>query len=404
MPKLLNITHRVPFPPDKGDRIRNYHVLKQLATIADVSLIALADEPVPQSTLDKLSTLCQRVEIVPVDRFSQLRRAGTSALFGGSLTSGAFGHPKVRQTINQWNSAEPFDAGIVSAAGLAPYLRLPTMRNKPGFVDVVDVDSQKWFDFAEASRPPKRWLYQLEGRRLRQLEAELPDWAAGISLVSLAEAELYNRTVQRNAAMAVLNGVDLDYYQPNPDLTQEQACVFVGALDYLPNIDAACWFAHKVWPKVHAEFPLAEFRVVGRRPTTEVTALAQLPGVKVVGQVPDVRPSVASAMVAVVPIRISRGLQNKVLEAMAMGKPVIAAPPAIVALQTEPGTHLLSATTPEEWHAAIRTLFQSEARRRELSQAARAYVEEHHHWDRCLQPLTDAIAKAMAKPTVGATS
>ena len=308
MPKLLNITHRVPFPPDKGDRIRNYHVLKQLATIADVSLIALADEPVPQSTIDELTTVCQRVEIVPVGRFGQLRRAGTSALFGGSLTSGAFGHPKVRDTIARWNKAQPFDAGIVSAAGLAPYLRLPILQETPGFVDVVDVDSQKWFDFANASKPPKRWLYQLEGRRLRKLEAQLPNWAAGISLVSVAEAELYNQTVQCDAAMAVLNGVDLDYYQPDTTLPQQRACVFVGALDYLPNIDAACWFAGAVWPKVVAEFPDAEFRVVGRRPTAEVTALGQLLGVTVVGQVPDVRPSVASAMVAVVPIRISRGL------------------------------------------------------------------------------------------------
>lgn len=400
MPKLLNITHRVPYPPDKGDRIRNYHVLKQLATIADVSLIALADEPVPQSTLDVLTSLCQRVEIVPVGRMSQLARAGYSALRGKSLTSGAFGHPKVGQTIDAWNRDEPFDAGVVSAAGLAPYLRGSAMREKPGFVDVVDVDSQKWFDFAAASRPPKRWLYQLEGRRLRRLEAELPNWASGISLVSVAEAKLYDRTVKRDAAMAVLNGVDLDYYKPELEVPQQRACTFVGALDYLPNIDAACWFAREVWPSIFAEFPDAEFRIVGRRPTSEVNALGSLPGVKVVGQVPDVRPSVHSAMVAVVPIRISRGLQNKLLEAMAMGKPVVAAPPALVAVQTEPGTHLLSATTPEDWVKAIRNLFQSESQRQELGRAARAYVEEHHHWDRCLQPLMDAIQQAMSKQKI----
>jgi glycosyltransferase involved in cell wall biosynthesis len=170
-----------------------------------------------------------------------------------------------------------------------------------------------------------------------------------------------------------------------------QACAFVGALDYLPNEDAAVWFARDVWSLVRAKFPHAEFRIIGRKPSAAVQALAALPGVKLIGQVPDVRPFVASSSVVVVPLRLARGVQNKVLEAMAMAKAVVAAPPALAALGTEPGVHLMAAAASEEWVRALSELFTNEARRRELGVAARQYVERHHHWERCLLPLADAI-------------
>jgi glycosyltransferase involved in cell wall biosynthesis len=166
---------------------------------------------------------------------------------------------------------------------------------------------------------------------------------------------------------------------------------FVGALDYLPNVDAAVWFAREVWPLIRARHPAAEFHLIGRKPTPEVQALAALPGVKLIGQVPDVRPFLADATVAVVPLRLARGLQNKVLEALAMGKAVVAAPAALAALKTEPGKHLLAATTPEEYADAIGNLFDDPRRVRELGANGRRFVEEHHHWEHCLQPLVEKI-------------
>ena len=169
------------------------------------------------------------------------------------------------------------------------------------------------------------------------------------------------------------------------------SAAFVGALDYLPNVDAAVWFAREVWPRIRAKFPAAEFHLIGRKPTSEVQALAALPGVKLIGQVPDVRPYLEAATVAVVPLRLARGLQNKVLEALAMGKAVVAAPAALAALKTEPGKDLLAATTPTEWVDAVGGLFTNPARVRELGIAGRRFVEQHHHWEHCLQPLIDKI-------------
>ena len=391
-PRVLYVTHRVPFPPDKGDRIRNYHVLRELARRADVSLVALADEPVPAGTVEALHAVCAEVAVAPVGRRSRWARAVGSALAGGSLSEGLFDSPAAHRVVADWAGRMPFAAAVVSAAPLAGYLRHPALAGGPRVIDLVDVDSQKWLDFAAATAGPQRYMYRFEGRRVRKLEASLPAWAAAVTVVSPAEAAVYDGFTRPGAAAVATNGVDLDYYSPVPAATPvTQALAFVGAMDYRPNVDAAVWFVGEVWPLVRAEFPAAEFRVVGRSPVPAVRALAGVPGVVVTGSVPDVRPFVASAAAAAVPMRLSRGLQNKVLEAMAMAKPVIAGPPALAALAVEPGTHLLSATTPAEWLAAVRTVFASAADRHRLGAAGREYVEARHRWDQCLTPLMDAV-------------
>lgn len=389
---VLYITHRVPYPPDKGDRIRNYHLLRSLAARGvPVWLIALADEPVSPEVEAELKRLCKRVELVPVTKLGRMTGAARSALTGGSLSEGAFRSSEAMATVRRWAGEVSLSAAIVSASALAPYLKQKALDQVPRFVDLVDVDSQKWFDFAAAVQGPKRWLYQFEGSRLRKLEAKLPTWVGAVAVVSAAEAKIYEDFAGAGTATVASNGVDLAYFAPQPAQPQVQACVFVGALDYLPNVDAAGWFAREIWPQVRTRFPEAEFWIVGRKPVEAVLALKSIPGVKVVGQVPDVRSYVAQAQVAVVPMRLSRGLQNKVLEALAMEKAVVAAPPALAALQTVSRRDLIAAQTPEEWQAAIAELFESATRRAELGRAGRQYVETHHHWDRCLAPFLDQI-------------
>jgi sugar transferase (PEP-CTERM/EpsH1 system associated) len=396
--RLLYLTHRVPFPPDKGDRIRNYHLLRQLARRGRVWLGCLADEPAGPETLAELDRLCERVAVAPLSGMRRWLRAGVSLLTGGSLSEGAFSEPRLRAAVRGWVAEARFDVVVISASSLVPYLREPGLEGMPAVVDLVDVDSQKWLDFAAAARPPRRWLYRLEGRRVRNLERTMPGWARAVAVVSRAEADIFDAYAGEGSATVATNGVDLDYFTPTTGST-DQACVFVGALDYRPNVDAAVWFAREVWPGIRAKFPTAEFRIVGRKPTPAVEELAQLPGVKLVGQVPDVRPHVASAAVAIAPLRLARGVQNKVLEALAMGKPVVATPAALVALRTEPGRHLLEASTPAEWVEAVGGLLAHPARRRALGVAGRRFVEEHHHWEHCLEPLLDRIFKTAGTPS-----
>ncbi|MBP3959235.1 TIGR03087 family PEP-CTERM/XrtA system glycosyltransferase [Gemmata sp. G18] len=392
-PRVLYLTHRVPYPPDKGDRIRTYHLLRQMVKRGRVWLGCLADEPVPPESLAALNELCERVAVVPVGGSSRWGRAAWSLATGMSLSEGLFASNGLARVLKEWAAEAKFDAVVASSSALVPYLRAPALAGTPAVVDLIDVDSQKWLDFAAASRAPKKWLYRLEAARVRKIERALAGSVRAASVVSRAEADVYDSFTRAGAATVATNGVDLDYFAPVAPVTGETqlACAFVGALDYMPNEDAAIWFARDIWPAIRAKFPAAEFRIIGRKPTPAVQALAVLPGIRLIGQVPDVRPFVASAAVVVVPLRLARGVQNKVLEAMAMAKAVVAAPPALAALGTESGIHLLSASTPEEWVNTVSALFTDAGLRHKLSGAARQFVERHHHWEQCLRPLLDAI-------------
>jgi sugar transferase (PEP-CTERM/EpsH1 system associated) len=388
---VLYLTHRVPLPLDKGDRIRNAHLLRQLVARGKVWLGCLADEPVEPETHMELKRLCEQVVVVPVGTVDKWFKAGFSLLTGRSMSEAVFASSVLRRVIRAWASKTTFRAAVVSASSLAPYLRRDGLEHTPAFVDLVDVDSQKWLDFASASRPPKKWLYKLEAARVRAIEADLPRWVRAVSVVSRAEADVYDSFAGTGAATVATNGVDLDYFRPTEASPTGLSCVFVGAMDYLPNVDGAVWYAREVWPLIRERFPGAEFRIVGRKPASSVKALASLPRVLVTGSVPDVRPFVASATVVVVPLRLARGVQNKVLEALAMGKPVVAAPAALAALGTTAGSDVLAATSPTEWVSAVSELFTDAARCRSLGEAGRRYVETHHHWDRCLEPLLHKI-------------
>jgi sugar transferase (PEP-CTERM/EpsH1 system associated) len=391
LPKVLYLAHRVPYPPDKGDRIRAFHILRFLARHADVDLACLADEPVPDATVDALRSLCRRLTIARLGA-GRWVRALISLIRGRTISEGAFGSAPFRAAVRSWSGQTRYQAVLVSASSMVPYLRIPELASVPAVVDLVDVDSQKWFDYAERKWVPKSWIYRTEGRRLRSLERRLPTWARAVTLVSLAEADLYRRFAAPGEIHDVTNGVDLDYFRGDaPEGVGEGDCIFVGALDYYPNVDAACWFCREVWPRIHDRLPETKLRLVGRRPVTAVQRLAQIPGVEVVGTVPDVRPYLRRAAVVLAPLRIARGLQNKVLEALAMGKAVVASPQALAALRTRPGKHLLAAATSQEWVDAVADLLADSRRRHELGVAGRQYVEDQHDWDRCVSPLASLL-------------
>jgi polysaccharide biosynthesis protein PslH len=390
LPKVLFLAHRVPFPPDKGDRIRTYQMLRWLSQRATVSLACLADEPVAPETVAVLNDLAERVAIVPVGGSARWLRILGSLACGGTASEGAFSSRRLASVVEAWGRDTPFHAAVASASSLVPYLQLPALRGTPAIVDLMDVDSQKWLDYAASRRWPRSWLYRLEGRRLRKIEQELPAWARGILLTSEAEKVLYRAFAPDGPIVAINNGVDLDYFRPAPPSFVPR-CVFVGALDYHPNVDAACWFVREVWPLILKQRPQAQLALVGRRPTAAITELAAVTGVEVIGQVPDVRPHIRQASVVVAPLRLARGVQNKVLEALAMARATVVSPAALCGVRAQPGEHLLSATTPAEWADSVVRLFDDPALRARLGASARRYVEEQHRWERSLEPLTELM-------------
>jgi sugar transferase (PEP-CTERM/EpsH1 system associated) len=384
---LLYITHRVPYPPDKGDRIRNWNVLNYLAHRTRVHLACLADEPVSDDTRGILGQVCARLMIVRSDRRRWMRMVH-SVLSGRTLSEGAFSSRLLRQTVRDWIRETDFNAVMVSASSLAPYAR--EISNLPAVVDLIDVDSEKWLSYAGASSYPMSIAYRFEANRLRNLERDLPTWCKAVLLVSEAETQLYKQFAGPGPVYTVTNGVDLEYFQPR-DIPTEPACTFVGALDYRPNVDGVRWFAESVWPELNRRRPHLRLRLVGRRPVAQVLALASIPGIEVIGQVPDVRPWLARSAVVIIPLRIARGVQNKVLESLAMAKAVVASPAANSGLKAVPGEHLLNANRPMEWSDSIEQLLDSGDLRTRLGLAGRQFVEAYHSWEKCLSPLDSIL-------------
>ncbi|MCE9529629.1 MAG: TIGR03087 family PEP-CTERM/XrtA system glycosyltransferase [Planctomycetes bacterium] len=383
-PDLLIVTHRVPHPPDKGDRIRTFHLLKFLAQHAKIHLAALADEPIAEATHRELGALCERVTFAPLGSTRWLRGLG-SMLKGDSLSEGVFRTRSLVQTLKKWGDETKFHAALASSSSVARYLWIGNLSKVPAVVDLVDVDSRKWFDYAAMSAFPKSWLYRHEGRRLRRTEQSIASWAEGVTLVSEAEANLFREAVPRSQPRVATNGVDLEYFQPEPEPADVNGCVFVGAFDYRPNVDAAVWFANEIWPNVRKQHPKARFRIVGRRPVRAIRNLSSRDGIEVVGSVPDIRPFLREAAVVVAPLRIARGLQNKVLEALAMGKAVVASPPAMAGFRND--VPAAKAANSREWLDAIDSFLIDRDRRRLAGEKGRRFAEQHHHWERCLEPF-----------------
>ena len=400
-PKILFLAHRVPYPPNRGDRIRSFHLLRFLGQRADIHLAFLAEEPPSPETRRALGGLCSEVAAIPLGRYRRWANAAWSLTRGRTATEGLFRCRRLRRLLAHWSRTVHFDAAVIYCSSMVQYRDVGGLAGVPVLVDLVDVDSEKWFQYAAKSRGVKRWLYRIEARRLRRLEQSLPPRAKAITLVSDCEAKLYRSFCPADAVYAIPNGVDLDYFQPgrDSDVASSKSCVFVGALDYLANIDGVNWFCNEVWPEVRRRRPEATLTLVGSRPSSPICQLAQRPGIRLAGDVPDVRPYLAEAAVAIIPLRIARGIQNKVLEALAMAKAVVATPEALEGIAVEPEVHVCRAGTPAQWIETITGLLDDAPTRNRLGRAGREYVEAHHCWDRQLQPLAALLGLPADSPT-----
>jgi sugar transferase (PEP-CTERM/EpsH1 system associated) len=391
--EILFIAHRVPHPPNKGDRIRSFHLLRFLAGRANVHLACLADEPVADFSLAALNRLCKRVCILPLPKRKRWLQAAWSVMCGRTATEGLFLSDRLTRAITAWSGQTKFDAVVAFCSSTARYLDIQPLREIPLVVDLVDVDSQKWLDYARQTHGPLRWMFSLEGNRLRRLETALADRSRAIVLVSNAEARILKEFSGCQNVHAITNGVDLDYFRPQSttDDMEQRRCTFVGALDYRANVDGITWFCQQVWPAVHARLPHSVFSIVGRRPTAAVRRLAKQPGVELIGEVDDVRAHYARAALTVAPLRVARGVQNKVLEALAMGKAVIGSSEALEGLNVTTGEDVCEASTPEEWITQVGRLLEHPDVAARLGAAGRRFVEKHHCWETCLRPFEQLI-------------
>jgi len=320
-------------------------------------------------------------------------------LTGAALSVTFFADRGLRRWVRATMARVRPEVVFVNSSNMAPYV-LGLERSGRLIVDLADVDSEKWRAYAAAARGPMRLVYRREWRRVAALERAIAAAADIASFVSEPEAALFRTLVPAHAAkvLGVTSGVDHAYFDPAiahaPVYDTARAnFVFTGTMDYPPNIDAVRWFATEMLPAIRARLPEAAFHIVGANPAAEVQRLARLPGVSVTGRVPDVRPYVQHATAAVAPMRIARGIQNKVLEAMAMARPVIVTPDGLEGIEAQPGTEVILARDAAEFATACLTLAADPARGMAIGAAARAHVLAHADWparlaafDRALNP------------------
>jgi sugar transferase (PEP-CTERM/EpsH1 system associated) len=395
MAKILFLAHRTPFPPDKGDKIRALHMLKHLASRHEVWLGAGVDDQADLAHLPAARALCRDVCFAPLGPLRRYANMAAGLMDGRPLSVARFAHPRLARWVRQvLREVEP-DLIVVFSSAPAQFV-LGATPGTPLIVDFVDADAAKWLDYAQIATRPARWLYAMEARRLARFDAAALGAATAGVLISETERRLFASFQPQGASklQVMPNGVDTDYFHPSPTPPIGAGeIVLCGRMDYLPNIDAAVWFAREVFPLVRAQAPDAAFRVVGAAPTPAVRALGQIPGIGVTGAVPDVRPYLAQAGVVVAPLRIARGIQNKVLEGMACARAVVATPQALDGIEAMPGRDLLVAQEPAEFAAAVVSVLRGEAPAG-LGAAARDFVMRRHQWSVQLEQLDRLIELA----------
>ena len=391
---ILYLAHRIPYPPNKGDKIRSYHQIQYLSTHHTVYLACLADDPQEMQYVDELRKYCQQVEVVFLSKRQRFWRAGLSLLRGRALSVGAFYSSVLQEHINDILQAVPIDRIIAFSSPMAEYVR--TVKNIPRLMDFVDVDSEKWRAYAGFQQFPWSALYQLEANRLGSYEERIAQEFEQSVFISPQEVQLFGKRVKDRPVAVVSNGVDLDYFYRNGHGTissgESPVLVFTAAMDYFPNIDAVQYFCREILPRVRRVCHNVRFDIVGRHPTHAVSKLASPGYVHVTGTVPDVRPYLLQASVAVVPLRIARGVQNKILEAMAMGLPVVGTSAAFEGLSVSQQNGIRIADHPQHFADEITCFLNDPVLRLSCSEQAREFVSKRCSWENCgaeLEKLVD---------------
>jgi len=370
--KILFLCHRMPYPPTRGGKIRPFNILRHLAQSHEVTVATLARTAQERADAEGLRRYCDDLHVGRVSALAAWTRFALFGILGRPATFGYFHSPALYRTVQRLLATRGFDAILVHCSSMGPYVAGHSGCRK--VMDFGDADSEKWLEYAGTAPMPVSWAFRAEGNRVRTAERRLGEQFDAGSVNTASERDVLAGYV-RSPLTVIPNGVDLEYFQPSrpsgPGYIPGRI-IFTGNMSYRPNVDAVQHFAAEVLPRIRREMPDVQFCIVGMDPSAAVRRLADGNRVVVTGRVDDVRPYFDSAAVAVAPLRVARGLQNKVLEAMAMRVPVVASPAAFAGISAVAGRDLLVAAQPEEFSRAVITLLRDPLAREGVAAAGRA--------------------------------
>lgn len=383
MDDLLMLVHRMPYPPNKGDKIRSYHLLKHLAQKHRVHLATFIDDEDDWQHVPAVQALCASTHFARLNpKLARVRSLG--ALLGQrSLSLDYYRNSGLRAWVDETVRQHGIRRILVFSSPMAQYTDPYPQAHR--VIDFIDVDSEKWREYGEKKPWPANLLFKYEAKQLLRYERQIASSFAASLFVSAPEAALFKGLAPESAERIGYfnNGVDTAYFSPEHELPSpyaagERALVFTGAMDYWPNIDAVQWFASEVLPRVQQACPEVRFYIVGSRPAPAVQAMARAGSIVVTGTVPDVRPYLAHCALSVAPMRVARGIQNKVLEAMAMAKPCVVSPQALEGIEATPGVELVQADNAAAFADAV--LAQLAQPDPAMGQHARARMVQRYSW------------------------
>lgn len=393
--RILYVAQRVPYPPDRGDKITTYNEIRHLAQSHEVAVACLADGVADLANVEPLASLVASVDAVPLHAGAARIRALSALAMGGPFSVAYFNERLLHEKVAARTAEKPFDAVIVYSSGVAQYAE--PLHGVPRIMQFADLDSLKWAQYAEKARFPKSWLFRREYRLLLEYERHIARSFDHSLVCTRVELDDLQRLIPGVAASCVGNGVDLDYFRPTAAAKKEFDLVFTGVMDYPPNVEGVVWFCEQVLPLIRREVPGATFTICGSRPAPQVLDLGRIAGVTVTGRVPDVRPFLEQASVCVVPLRIARGIQNKLMEAMATGLPTVTCRASFSGIEATPGVDIEVADTPEAFATATIHLLKDPQRRDRMGVAARTCMERNYLWEHQLAKLDVVIESIVAK-------
>uniref|UniRef100_UPI0040489114 TIGR03087 family PEP-CTERM/XrtA system glycosyltransferase n=1 Tax=Rheinheimera sp. TaxID=1869214 RepID=UPI0040489114 len=399
-PALLMLVHRIPYPPNKGDKIRSFNLLKNLSQQYRIYLACFVDDPYDEQYIGELNHWCAEVCCIRLSKKQAMLRGLTAFISNKAVTLPYYYDAAMQRWINSKITQQHISQVLVYSSAMAQYVQdKPALTTK--VIDFVDIDSDKWLQYSRRSQGIKRWFYRREARLLQRYEIEICQQFNKSLFVSEDEASAFRQLLPKmvhSKVHSLSNGVDIEYFDPLADLPDAELklpadyLVFTGAMDYWANVDAVCWFCREVWPTLRQHYPRLHFLIVGGNPHADVKALSQFAGVIVTGRVADVRPYLHAALFAVAPMLIARGIQNKVLEAMAMNKAVICTPMAMEGINAPLTAHTQIADNANSFTALCLSMLATPSQ----NNVNRQWVIQHFSWQYTLSRLSRFITAEAA--------
>jgi polysaccharide biosynthesis protein PslH len=384
---LLYLAHSCPYPPNKGDRIRSFNILKYLAGRYDIKLVYPSFSSDDVQNARELEKYCTSVHTIQLNPLIAKLRCSLGLITQTPLTIWYFYSRKLQSIVNNIG----FDMVLVDCSSMAPYA-LDT--HKPKIIDFVDVDYDKWRIYSEISEFPLSLLYYIEYIKLKAFEYKINNIFDHCIVISENEKNLLPNT--QNISI-VRNGIDFNVFSPEKN-PEKNSLIFSGAMNYFANIDGIMYFHKEILPIIKKQVDNIQFVIAGMNPTKQIRRLAS-DEVFVTGYVPDMRRYIAQAAVCVVPLRIAKGIQNKVLEAMAMEVPVVATRAANRGIGAQDGKEIMLADSPAAFARATVALLHNQDLRQEITANAKEFVRRHFCWETNLATLGDIITRLLVSPT-----